>query len=390
MSLTVLVTDRNLNVVGDPVVRWTSVELTLRFNEPDSGALVVPTDGVSAAQLVAGNRVVVIRDPAPALGYPGEILMAGPIEVPGAQAWSLDGGDSGSGTTTIAFASDDAPIVAEVAYPDPAHAITAQAAARLVYTNANAENVMRALVNDNVGPGAIAARRIPALTLGPVAGVGGNVTAGFRLDPLGDALRSVALAGGGLGWHTVQVGTALQFRVYRPRDLRGEVRFSRGLGNLLKYSYRPEAPTATVAIVGDGSGEGTSRAFTEIVSPDAARWGRMVAVVDRRDTTDAAELKAAGDEALAEKGESAQLSTVTIDVPTQRYGVHYGLGDLVSVELNTGTVVADIVRTVQITATPDDGEVVTAVVGTQDASTDPQWVALLRKIARRLARLEAI
>lgn len=390
MSLSILVTDRNLNVIGDPISRWTSVDLTLRFNEPGSGTLVVPTDGVSAAQLAAGNRVVVIRNPDPAREYPGEIVMAGPVEVPGAQAWSLDGADSGTGTTTVAFASNEAAIVSEVAYPDPAHAITAQASNRRVYTDVNAEAVMRSLVNENVGPGAQPARRIPKLSLGPATGVGTNVTTGFRLDPLGDALRSVALAGGGLGFRAPQVGSGIEFQVYKPRDLRGQVRFSRGLGNLRSYRYQPAAPTATVAIVGDGSGEGLTRTFVEVLGPKVASWGRIVSVVDRRDTLVTAELTAAGAEALAQAGESAQLATVTVDVPTQRYGVHYGLGDLVSVELNTGIEVADIVRAVQITATPDTGEVVTAVVGTQDASTDPEWVGMLHKFARRLARLEAI
>ncbi|GAB1641774.1 siphovirus ReqiPepy6 Gp37-like family protein [Krasilnikovia sp. MM14-A1259] len=390
MALTILITDRNLRIIGDPITRWTQVDMTLRFNEPGSGTITAAADGVSADQLAPGNRLVVIRNPDPLTGYPGGIVMAGPIEQPGAEEWSIDGTTSGAGTTTIGFASDEAAIVAEVAYPDPAHAITAQAASRRVYTAVSAETVMRSLVVENVGATALPARRIPKLALGPTAGVGAAVTMGFRLDPLGDALRSAALAGGGLGFRAPQVGDRIEFQVYQPRDLRGEVRFSRGLGNLRSYKYTPAAPTATVAIVGDGSGEGTTRTFVEVSSMDLPQWGRYVTVVDRRDTLITAELAAAGTEALAEAGASAQLESVTIDVPTQRYGVHYDLGDLVSVELTSGIEVADIVRAVTITVTPDEGEQVSAVVGTQSASTDPSWVAMMRAFGRRLARLEAI
>lgn len=380
--ITVLITDRNLNVVGQPVNRWTNVDVNLRFNEPDTGSITVPTDGLSVDQLAPGNRVVVIRD--------GAVFSAGPMEQPGELVWSVAGSDAGAGTTTITFASDDASIAAEVAWPDPAQPIAAQTVSRRVFTAANAETAMCQLVSENVGPAALAARRIPGLVVPASAGLGGTVTAGFRMDPLGDALRTLALAGGGLGFRTRATTSAIEFEVYQPRDLSAQVRFSRGLGNLLSYAYRPAAPTATVAIVGDGSGEGTSRIWAEYVAAAASSWGRMVAIVDRRDTMTAAEIAQAGAEALAEGGESAQLDTVTIDTDTQRFGVHYGLGDWVAVELNNGIQVTDIVRAVQLTATPKTGEVVTATVGNQSATTDLALVRELRSLARRLGRLEAI
>ncbi|MEV1157738.1 hypothetical protein AB0J27_20300 [Micromonospora chokoriensis] len=377
-----LVTDRNLNVIGDPISRYTEVNVQLQHNQPDAGVVVVPSDNVTAAQLAPGNRLVVLRDQT--------VFSAGPIRQPGEQSWSIDGDNSGGGTTTIAFAGDFASIAAEVAYPDPAHAITAQAAARRTFTATGAEAVMRQLVTENVGPTALTARRIPRLALGALAGVGSAVTMGFRLDYLGDALRAVALAGGDLGFRVRQSGTSLLFEVFAPRDLSGAVRFSRGLGNLLSYAYRPTAPATTVAIVGDGSGEGTSRVWAETVAPAAATWGRMVAVVDRRDTESVTEIAQAGAEALAEGAESAQLETVTIDTEAVRYGVDYQLGDRVSVELNNGVVVTDVVRAVTLSATPDGGEVVTASVGTQTPTTDQAVVRALRDYARRLRRLEAI
>ncbi|MEU4568659.1 siphovirus ReqiPepy6 Gp37-like family protein [Micromonospora sp. NPDC023956] len=381
--ITLLTTDRNLNVVGDPITRYTDIDITLRWNEPDSGTVTVPADGVSVAQLAPGNRLVVIRD--------GAVFTAGPIESPGALSWSAAGSDVGAGTITLAFASDLASIVGEVVYPDPANPITAQTAARRSFTATNAETVLRTLVRENVGTLALTARRIPGLLVANATGVGSDVSASFRLDYLGDALRSVALAGGGLGFRvdTSADGSSIIFRVYEPRDLSAQVRFSRGLGNLTAYTYTPAAPTCTVAIVGD-VGEGVDRNFSEFVAEAASTWGRMVTVLDQRNAENPDEIVQAAMEALAQGAEAAQFTASTIDTPTQRFGTHYGMGDRVSVELDDGVALTDVVRSVHLKATPREGEVVTSTIGTQSVTTDPHWVRLFRDLARRLGRLEAI
>src|SRR5690606_41503783 len=102
-----------------------------------------------------------------------------------------------------------------------------QRVARREFTAVNAETAMRALVAEQVGPSARPERQIPRLTLGPVAGVGTPITVGFRFDGLGDALRTCAIAGGGLGFRTTQVGDEIQFEVYQPIDRADSVRFSR-------------------------------------------------------------------------------------------------------------------------------------------------------------------
>lgn len=377
--ISVFATDRNLMPVGDPISGWVSLDVTLRFNEPSSGTLTVPLSPALDPVLQPGNRLVVVRD--------GFVFCAGPIEQSGPQQWAVDGQDSGPGTIDISFADDLALIVAGLAYPNPAEAATAQTADQWTAT-ALAEDVLRDLVNENVGPGALPSRQIPQLVLGANGGAGSTITFSARFEQLGDLLRSAAIAGGGLGFRTTQVGNTIVYNVYEPQNLTGTVRFSPGLGNLRSYTYTPEAPTCTVAIVG-GDGEGAARTIVERVNTAAvALWGRLEQFVDQRGATDLAELEQAGDEALANGAETARLSTVTIDTATQRYGTHYSLGDRVSVQLATGVEVADVVRAVHLQATPDSGEYVTALVGSQDASADPMWVAYVRDIARRLGRLE--
>lgn len=385
-GITLLVTDANLNVVGDPIARWTELDVTLRFNEPATGSFTAPRTAVTAAQLAPGNRVVVIRD--------GVIFCAGPIEEPGPEDWSVSGQASGPGTVEVRFSDDLAAVVARITYPNPAAAATAQTSTAQWTATDEAGDIIRSLVNLNAGPGALTARRVPQLVLGAGAGVGTSIKFSTRFRPLGDELRTVAILGGGLGFRTQQVASTRQFQVYAPTDRSAVVRFSPGLGNLRSYRYEPKAPTATVAIVG-GKDVGTSRVVVERTNAAAvAGWGRMETFVDQRQSTDTAvdttELNQAGDEALTRGAETARLASVTIDTPDQQFGVHYQLGDKVSVELDSGVVVADVVRAVHLQASPEAGEVVTAVVGSQDASTDPLWVRYLRDMSRRLDGLETI
>src|SRR5690606_40681733 len=42
MTVTLLVTDQDLNIVGDPLDGWTNLDCTKRFNEPGSGTVDLP------------------------------------------------------------------------------------------------------------------------------------------------------------------------------------------------------------------------------------------------------------------------------------------------------------------------------------------------------------
>lgn len=381
--ITIWATDESLALVGDPIDVWDDLDVMLRFNEPGSGSFTVPRTADLSTQLAPSNRIVVVRD--------GGIFAAGPIEFPGPQTWAATGQDAGPGRVRVSFADDLALVCGRITFPDPANAITAQTAARRSFTATNAETICRTLVEENAGPSALAARQIPALALGSVAGVGSSISFSTRCQPLGDELRSVAIQGGGFGFRTRQSGSSILFECYATADLTGLVRFSRGLGNLRSYTFENEAPKATVAIVGDGTGTGTSRVFRErIDSAAVSAWWRLETFVDRRDTTTTAELDQAGDEALVDGAETARLTAEVIDTPDQAFGTAYGLGDRVTVELASGAEVADVVRAVRLTASPRTGELVMPVIGTQQATTDQQLIQLLRAALRRIDRLEAI
>lgn len=386
--LQILCTDRNLNVVGDPLIRFTNITSILRHRGVSAGTFTAPAypgllDQVDPDPTADGysgeRRIVLIRD--------GQIWDAGPI-VDVEIRRSVEGEDSGAGRVTVTWAGDMLWIAGRLVYPNPAQTAGSQTADRYTYSG-NAETAIRNLVNLNAGPGALTARRVPRLILGDVAGVGGNIKVSARFSPLADEIRSAAIAGGDLGFRTRQVDDDIVFDVYEPQDLTGQVRFSWGLGNLREAGYKRTLPTATVAIVG-AQGEGADRDITEhINTPGATNWGRVEVWADRRDTDDTDTIDQAGEETLLENAERAQLSTVTVDTDTQRYGVHYELGDRVSIEYRPGREVADVVQAVQLEADATGLERVTATVGTQEASADPTWVRLLRRINRQVKYLQA-
>jgi len=72
VAIKILATDRQLQVIGDPITGWTRLEVALRYNEPSAASISLPLSAVSAGQIEPGCRLVVIRD--------GRVLISGPIE----------------------------------------------------------------------------------------------------------------------------------------------------------------------------------------------------------------------------------------------------------------------------------------------------------------------
>lgn len=374
----ILITDKDLEVVGDPLSIIQSIEVTQKFNEPDAGSFKVPAYPEYMEVLQPGNRAVVVMD--------GEIFSAGPIESPGGYEWSTDSEEE-PGVVTVNFADDLSSVASRMTYPNPAQAATAQTSAYYEAT-ANAETVIRNLVNLNAGPGALVARRVPHLVLGAVAGVGSTVVCKTRFEAVTEVSRALASAGGGLGFSVDQVGTDLVFKVFAPQDKTKVARFSRGLGNLISVKYNKTKPTATTAIVG-GDGEAETRTIAERTDSGAeSDWGRVEKWVAAQSQDAGTGLDQTGDNALVAAGETVQLTTITIDSDEAKYGRDYNMGDLVTVEVYPGIEVEDVVREAKFTYTPEDGRQITILVGTQEATRDPEWVQITNQLASRLSNLE--
>jgi hypothetical protein len=382
MAITLLVTDRSLNVQGDPLSDWTSLTCDLNFNQPASGSLTLPAWPATMAQLQPGNRLMVIRD--------GAIWCAGPLEAPQNYTWDLDT-NSDPGTVTVDFADDLARVAGYLTYPDPTAAFAAQDADQNTrsITSTSAETIIRTLVNENCGPGALTARKIEQLVLDSVAGVGTTTSISTRFEALLDVCRTVASTNG-LGFRTRQVGSQIKFGVYAPADRTATARFSAALGNLRSVTYTLIAPLATAELVQGGDPSTATGVYVEVNSGAAADWYRVEKLQDQTGTLDDAdgELTQAGRLALGDDNPQSSLATVTVDTTDLQAGRDYGLGDRVTVVLPSGLEVPDVVRTIRLDATPDDGEVVTSVIGNQDQSTATATTRVIRELSRRLGRLE--
>ncbi|MGW4883357.1 siphovirus ReqiPepy6 Gp37-like family protein [Streptomyces murinus] len=389
MTIQLLVTDRHLAVLG-VLDGWTKLDCDLNFNAPASGTVVMPARPQYMELLQPGHRLVVVRD--------GGVWCAGPLEQPQGYVWDLDQ-NTAPGTVTVAFTDDLARVAGYLTYPEPSKAFSTQTTTSNVVrqiSSTNAETIIRQLVNENCGPGALAARRIEQLVLDDVAGVGNARSISTRFEPLLDACRTVA-ATDGLGFRTRQVGDQIRFGVYAPADRTGTARFSTGLGNLRAVSFTMAAPLATSELVQGGNDPAetatppNTRVYVEVASGAAGDWYRVEKLIDKTGTVDDSkgELTQAGTLALGDDNPQASLSTVTVDTPDLRAGHDFGLGDRVTVVLPTGLEVTDVVQTISLAATPDDGELVTSVIGNSDKTTTSATVRAVRDLARRLGRLEA-
>jgi hypothetical protein len=383
---------------ADPVTNkpgHSKIELKPRHNEAGFGEFTVSAaPWILEAVNTPDARVVVQRTDE----VTGLVTrpFTGPIELPDDGHNIERDGTDGFGTVSVKLADDRVWAGYRLVYPDPAQPSTNQTTtARYTVTTLNPENVMYSLANLNLGPGALVARRLPGLTMAANAGLlpGVTISTSFvRNTILTDALREVArLAGGtGLGWRIVQTSTGLQFQVFKPTDRSSSVVFSRAMGNVREITHSQSAPTATVAIVGDATA-GTGRVIRERINTTAhtAGWNRREVFVDARGAANAAELDQAGDEALKEQGPLTRFAAKVIETPQNRLFVDFDIGDVVSGQpYNSGPFVTALVLGADILVTPQRGEVVEPIVGTDNDLLDDAKAAEIRRLWRSLGRIQ--
>lgn len=314
----------------------------------------------------------------------GNYLFSGPLTVPVTNA-----PDEGTDRTLVAAGvTDEAWLSWRWVLPDPTQPANLQTAAAYYTAAGNGETLMRNLVNTQAGPGALLARRVAGLALETNLNRGTTAEINARFSFVGPELSALGQASG-LSWRVVQVGTGLKFQVYVPQDLTARAKFSRDIGNLGGWTHGLRAPQATVVAVA-GQGEGTARTIIERQNAAAeAEWGmRIEAFLDRRDTSDTTVLEQAGFQLLAEQGPSAQLEIRPLDLPRMRYSRDYGLGDKVTVEIDS-VAITDIVRQVTLSFGAK-GLQVTPLVGDEASrdSTEPKYVQRINQLTRRVSGLE--
>jgi hypothetical protein len=303
----------------------------------------------------------------------------------------------GTNSVVISGLTDDAWLRRRVVSPSPSESVPPYTVQNSDDRTGIASTVIRQYVDVNAGPGAISTRRVAGLTMAADPVIGSTVSGRGRWDAsLLQFLQPLAAAGG-VGFRIVQVGNGIQFQVYAGVDRSATVAFSTALGNLAGFTYQNEAPTSNYAYVG-ASGTGTSRILGEYGDDTAiASWGRIEGpLVNQGGTTNPTEIAQAGADALSQFSEQATLTLTPIETPTLQYGVHYNLGDKVTVQLEgpanspyggTGRM-ADILRSVEIHLTPDGPQTVTPTIGTAARQDVVRIIRAVRDMQKRLNNLE--
>jgi hypothetical protein len=370
--------------IGD----YTNLTVVPRHNAIGAMTMEISADSPNAPLLVEGNGLIVKT-------ATGETVLSGPIRTPD---WGRSTSDSGSGKLTIGAISDDELLARYTCWPSPAAVIGSQTASVYKIDVAAVETGMRDLVNLNAGPGALASRKNPLLTLAANGLHGGALVREVnQFDNLLTVLQDIAAAAG-LGFRVIQVGAGLQFQVFEPADLSGTARFSFGRGNLTDASYSTTPPTCTRAIVVAGGGT-SPRVCKTYDRADPLFPGLVLeqfidqTSVDSASVDLVAQMDQAAEEALTGGAGQGALSMSPIDLPRLRYGEHYNVGDTVSVQLRGGAWYADVVR--EVTLTSSAGELsVKATVGGDSGSSGVvariySYIAQVKKDVGRLKTRKA-
>lgn len=199
--------------------------------------------------------------------------------------------------------------------------------------SAPAETVIKAYVTEQIGASAPAADRVTGLTVQADAGSGNSIAITRPYRNLLEVCQEIARVGGG-DFDVVGTGAGTwEFRWYdgqRGTDRRSTIVFSTGYGNMRDPKLAKLASRGNVVLV-LGQGEGEERTWVWRPASGAPTGiDRRVIVRDARDTNDAATLQGRGDAELDRYRARSELSFSVVQTSAYLYGVHYGLGDLVS------------------------------------------------------------
>lgn len=379
------VRDRDLARVG-PCDVWDSLTATVRHRKAGGWELVLPAAHPQAGLFAEGCGILVW---APWSG--ADPWFSGPALAMSASAASA----TDAAVLTVTGMDDTGLLADRLAMPAPADPMDAQAASAHWTVTGPAEWVIRKAVDVNAGLSARVERRMcdadPAGKLAvPSSCVGSPTTASARFDSLltlVDQLGAVDNLAVALVQHPTS--DTLRLAVAATVDRSEHVRLSQTAGTIASGTVSVTAPKATHVLVA-GGGEETSRVL--VLTEDTAAagvWRRVESLRDARDSSDPVVLAQRGAEALAEGTATGGASVTPVEMPGQRFGHDYGLGDIVGVDF-AGVSWNEVVTAVTVSVTAAGGTTVTPVLGDESAATSstPKIYARVRDLSRRLESLE--
>lgn len=343
---------------GHRIDAYEKATLVLRDLRSGSWHLTgVPLDHPAAPDLEAGGGIIAF--------HRGEVLFSGRVEF-FEDVEEVDSDGDATEAKEVSGSSHYAIVEDAKTHPSPAD-LDWSAAETKLYDDVG-ETAIKAVLNDNIGPGAHPSRVVTGLAIATDHGRGSDVRDEVRFDDLGELVAGWCTRAGLLPSLVVSNGSFL-FDVTVPKDRSAEVHFGIARGTARRVVRSERAPTLNFEWVG-GQGEGVARQF--VGGGDAAsmlRWKmRREEIRDRRDTNDTAVLEAQLAEDLAAGASSRAYLVEPIDGGEYAYGVDYRLGDFVTVRTRNGLIVQGIR---EVTVEIDADRVVTFTPLVADPFTPP-------------------
>lgn len=218
----------------------------------------------------------------------------------------------------------------------------------------NAGDVMRAVIRDNLGSSATAARQIASLTVGSDLADGASVSKAFAwrnvLQVQQELARASTIAGTYMAFDVIcstppgAGSLGLEFRTYSsqrgldhryPSGAAGPVLLGPDFGTLADADYTEDWTDEINHATALGQGEGSARATA--TSADTVRSGASPhalceGVVDARNTSSATALQDEADQALRAGLPRRTFSGRIVDTAGVRFGVEYNFGDYLTAQ----------------------------------------------------------
>ena len=381
-ELTVEVRDPNLQRIGQLLPQdLVGATFILRFNNVGGWEVTLPYGHRLGEFLRLPGYGLIVTGPN------DEVLLSGPTISARLEQTS----DNIQGDWLITGADDSLYLLERLAYPNPTTDDVTNLGQAYDARLGAAEDVIKEYVSLNIGPDAVASRRVPELTVEPPLSRGSIVQGNARFDKLQELIYGLAQTGG-IGYAIKQEDTDLVFRVYEPVDRTATIRLDLQNQKLSQAEYAYANAKVTRAIVG-GQGEAQYRRFVEVTNPDSlaaeATWGRRIEVFkDGRNSRVTDFLIQDGLTLLVDEGKTIEEFSVTpSDDINMRFGIDWGLGDSVTVvsnELQGSAVVSEIGLSIAA-----DGVRIAATVGTPvGVSYETKVLAKTAQIDNRVSNLE--
>ena len=355
-----------------PILGGTAV---LRNNDISTFSLEVNGGDLLSSRFEKGWRIVIEDE--------GQQLCAGTPSTLGRSS------NDGAHTLDLSGSDDMVWLRDMITLPNPAAAADNQDQDAYWKASGRGAPLIYNLTRLLVGQNARTEFRRPLMVNNPGVGFGKTLSVNTRFKTVLEEVQSLAIQSGAvvtLSQDDTNRRTVMD--ISAGRDLSRAVRMTEINGGIGGWELSEEAPTVTQVLVA-GQGEGTERTL-KLVSGNSNEWGfRGLQFQDRRDTNEIAELTLAGEETLEEGRATANITVEIHETPNKRFGRDFRLGDTITVQLEDGVLVTDIVQTAEISWGENGREVKLTIGPVADEQDAPRWVPLVKSLQAQIRALQA-